>query len=125
MKTVLHIENDPDCLELSRIVLERNGYNYLSASSSAFGLLLAEQDKLDLVIVAAQLPTQTGLEVVEKFNGHPLTKNVPLVFFCTAEEFRSLREQLPENCGSEIGYISKPTTYQDFLQGIRDALAAC
>jgi len=125
MKTVLHIENDPDCLELSRIVLERNGYKYLSASSSAFGLLLAEQDKLDLVIVAAQLPTQTGLEVVEKFRGHPLTKNVPLVFFCTTEEFRSLQEQLPENCGSEIGCISKPTTYQDFLQGIQDALAAC
>lgn len=122
MKTVLHIENDPDCLELSRIVLERNGYKYLSASSSAFGLLLAEQEKLDLIIVSDQLPTQTGLDVVEKLQDSPLTENTPLVFFCGVEEYRSLQEQMEDQNGSSVGYIAKPTTYQDFLEGIQDAL---
>lgn len=125
MKTVLHIENDPDCLELSRIVLERNGYKYLSASSTAFGLLLAEQEQLDLVILAAQLPNQTGSEVAQELSDHPLASKIPLVFFCTTEEYRALQEQLPKNCGSEIGYIAKPTTYQDFLEGIQDALNSC
>ncbi|MDZ7843275.1 MAG: response regulator [Anaerolineales bacterium] len=121
MKTVLHIENDPDCLELSRIVLERNGYRYQSASSSAFSLLLIEQTPPDLIILAAQLPNQSGLEVARILRAHPAAAHTPLMFFCQDHEYRSLVQQLPAEDQQSFGHITLPTTYQDFLNGITAA----
>lgn len=118
MKTVLHLENDPDCLELSLFVLERNDYRHQSASLSAFDLLLIEQTPPDLIILAAQLLNQSGLEVARILRALPAAEQTPLVFFCQDHEYRSLVQELPAEDQKSFGHISLPTTYQDFLSGI-------
>ncbi len=118
MITVLHIENDPDCLEISRIVLTRNKYRYLAASTIEFGLLLAENEQPDIIILAAQYAEGKGTRLAQYFRKHEKTKNKPLAFFCPRDQYHQIRRELKLNNGQTIFHIDKPTTYHNFLNGI-------
>ena len=118
MTTVLHIENDADCLELSRIVLTRNNYRYLSASTIEFGLLLAENEQPDLIILAARYTEGKGSRLAQHLRKHKKTKNKPLAFFCPRDEYHQIQKDLNLNNGQTIFHIEKPTTYHNFLNGI-------
>jgi response regulator RpfG family c-di-GMP phosphodiesterase len=121
MTKVLHIENDPDCLELSRIVLQRQGYEYLSATSVEFGLLQAENERPAMIILSAAYVSHSGDELAAQLQSHPSTKHTPLVFFCSRDEFRQIREKINTQNGAPVHHIEKPTTYQDFVSGIKAA----
>ena len=48
---ILYIDDDRDCIDVMRVILEKNGYQMLSASDAAEGLKVYKQSSPDLVIV--------------------------------------------------------------------------
>jgi len=123
MKTVLHLESDPDVLELSRIVLERQDFRYRSASSTEFGLLQIQEEIPDLIILSAGLNGTSAAEIARDVLAQPGTESVPLLFFCQEEEYRALRSRLSSLDHAQIRHLPQPTTYRGFLNEVKQALA--
>jgi CheY-like chemotaxis protein len=62
-RTILCIDDDSGVLRYERALLERSGYNVLTAVSPEQGLALAMLSRLDAVVLDYHMPGMTGHEV--------------------------------------------------------------
>lgn len=62
-RTILCIDDDSGVLRYERALLERSGYNVLTAVSPEQGLALAMMSRLDAVVLDYHMPGMTGHEV--------------------------------------------------------------
>jgi len=67
MKKILIIDDEPVIRELLRSILEKSGYQTMTAVSGEEGIRIIDQEDLDLVLLDLNLPDSQGLETVKKF----------------------------------------------------------
>ena len=83
MKTILVVDDEKNIRELYSETFKKEGYNVLLAATGAEGLLLAAQNKIDLIILDIRLPDIDGLSVLEKLS-RDNKKEVPPVILNSA-----------------------------------------
>lgn len=64
-KTILIVDDDPEISESMRLTLEANGYRVLAARDGNAGLVLAERENPDLIVLDMMMPKRSGFLVVE------------------------------------------------------------
>lgn len=64
--TVLIVEDEIDVRELYRDLLSDNGFNVLLATNGREGLIVARENKWDLMLLDIMLPEIDGLSVLEE-----------------------------------------------------------
>lgn len=80
MAKILVVDDDPDFVEATRIVLEREGYMILSAADGAEALGKIADDTPDLIILDVIMSTVLdGLSVSQELSAHAETKDIPIV----------------------------------------------
>jgi two-component system response regulator VicR len=65
-KTVLIVDDEPDTLELVKLVLESAGFKTVSASNGIEALNEVDISKPDLVLLDIMMPDMDGWEVFRK-----------------------------------------------------------
>jgi two-component system response regulator VicR len=65
-KKVLVVDDEPDTLELVKLVLESAGFKTMLATSGRDALKLAQASKPDLVLLDIMMPDMDGWEVFRK-----------------------------------------------------------
>ena len=70
-ETILVVEDEPAMLEVTRRILDANGYNVLAAGSGAEALrIAAEHDgPIDVLLTDVVMPQMLGKEVAERVDG--------------------------------------------------------
>ena len=63
--TILIVDYDPEISESMRLTLEANGYRVLAARDGNAGLVLAERDNPDLIVLDMMMPKRSGFLVIE------------------------------------------------------------
>jgi two-component system cell cycle response regulator DivK len=109
---ILVVEDNPDNMLLSVMLLESAGHTVLSAIDAEAGLTLARTDLPDLILMDIQLPGMDGLEATALLKADPLTHRVPVIAL-TALAMKGDEERI-RAAGCD-GYIAKPIGIQDFL----------
>ena len=61
--TILVVDDEPKIVKLARDYLEKNGFRVLTAGDGALALMMARQEKPDLVVLDLNLPGMDGLDV--------------------------------------------------------------
>jgi DNA-binding response OmpR family regulator len=74
-KTILLVDDDREIVEAMRLALEANGYQIVIARDGNQGLVMAEREDPDLVILDMMMPKRSGFLVLEKLRR---TRSVPL-----------------------------------------------
>ncbi len=87
---ILVVDDDPDFLEATRIVLESKPYQVFLASDGAEGLKLARELKPDLIILDVIMPLKDGFTVCEEVKNNPEFQGIPVLMLT------SLSQKLPE-----------------------------
>jgi len=98
-----------------RALLENKGYRVMTASDGNAGLIVAERENPDLVIVDMMMPKKSGFLVLEKLKGKK--KPLPKVIMITANEggrHRAYAEMLGVD-----DYIRKPFAMDRLLESVR------
>src|SRR5438552_9028107 len=62
--TVLLVDDNPDYLQATRLLLEREGHNVLTATNGAEALGILPQQNVDLLLLDYFMPGMTGEQVV-------------------------------------------------------------
>ena len=83
-KTILCIDDDGSILSYQKALLERRGYNVLTAASPRQGLRIALECALAAVIVDYHMPEMTGHEVAIELRR--LRPEVPIILLSSDEE---------------------------------------
>jgi len=116
---VLLIDDEPELLELIQFILRhRRDDSVRYVNSGQRGLMVAEQDPPDLVILDIMMPDIDGYEVCRRIKGMPALWNVPVLF----QTARAPADVIPEakRLGA-AGCITEPYGPQELLAA-RDAV---
>ena len=117
--SVLVAEDESALITLLRYNLEREGYRVLEAQDGEEALLLAAEEKPDLVLLDWMLPQLSGIEVCRRLRGRQETRNVPIIMLTArGEEGDRIR-------GLDTGaddYMTKPFAMTELLARLRAVL---
>ncbi len=117
-KRILLVDDDPDIVEAIRAALEANGYEILVARDGNQGLVLAETENPDLVILDMMMPKRSGFLVLERLRR---TRRVPLrIIMITANE-GSRHKAYAEMLGVD-DYIRKPFAMDRLIESVNRLL---
>jgi DNA-binding response OmpR family regulator len=70
-RTILLVDDDHEILESMRTILENKGYRVLVARDGNSGLMVAERENPDLLILDMMMPKKSGFLVLEKLKSRP------------------------------------------------------
>lgn len=106
LKRILVIDDEDDIRKLTQTCLEiMGGWQVLVACSGSEGLLLAEANQPDAILLDLMMPDMDGLATFEKLHANPTTKHIPVILL-TAKERSANQNQLSEM--GVTGVIKKP-----------------
>jgi two-component system chemotaxis response regulator CheY len=97
-RTILLIDDDDSSRQLLRIHLSNAGYGTLEAEDAIVGGRLLVEHAPDLVILEADLPFLTGLDLIATIAVDQSAPCMPVVFLTSNEEDRSRAQQLGDAC---------------------------
>jgi two-component system, cell cycle response regulator DivK len=110
-KRILIIDDNEHNLYLMTFILEKKGYEVVSARDGRQGIALAGQAKPALILLDIQLPIINGYDVARELRETPVLADVPIVAV-TSYAMAGDREQiLPAGCTGRIEKPIKPDTF--------------
>ncbi len=113
-KRILNEDDDPEIVESLRFALEAKKYQVLIARDGNQGLVLAEREDPDLLILDMMMPKRSGFLVLEKLRR---TRPMPLrVIMITANE-GSRHKAYAEMLGVD-DYIRKPFAMDRLVESV-------
>lgn len=124
-KTILVVDDDPDVVEATKVVLEAAGYVVESAVDGQSGLQKALALGPDLIILDVMMGSDTaGLHVSYKLRENPKTQDTPILMVSALEKKTGMKFS-PESDQEYLpveDFISKPIAPDDLLQKVKAAL---
>ena len=116
---VLIVEDEPPQAELLSYNLEKEGFRVMVAGDGEEGLLLAQENTPDAIVLDWMLPGRTGIEVCRQLRGSNDTRDIPILMLTArGEEEDRVR-------GIETGaddYVVKPYSPREVVARIKALL---
>ncbi len=117
-KRILLVDDDREIVESMRIALEALGYEILVARDGNQGLVMAEREDPDLVILDMMMPKRSGFLVLERLRR---TRPIPTrIIMITANE-GSRHKAYAEMLGVD-DYIRKPFAMDRLIESVQRLL---
>ena len=114
-KKVLIVDDEPDTLELVKLVLESGGFETVLAASGKEALNELETSKPDLVLLDIMMPDMDGWEVFRKIKENNV--NMPIaILTAKAQNFDRL---LGLHVLKADDYITKPFGKNELISRVR------
>jgi DNA-binding response OmpR family regulator len=117
-RTVLLVDDDHEILESMRTVLENKGFRILVARDGNAGLMIAERENPDLLVLDMMMPKKSGFLVLEKLRGRP-GGMVPTIMITGNEGSR--HRAYAEMLGVR-DYIRKPFAMEKLVRSVEKVL---
>ena len=119
-RQVLLIEDNDQNRYLVTFLLERHGFEVVSAADGPQGIGLAERRTPDLVLLDIQLPTMHGYDVARSLRELSSLEEVPIVAVTSYAMVGDRERALSAGC---TGYIEKPINPETFVGEVEAYLA--
>jgi DNA-binding response OmpR family regulator len=118
-KRILYIEDEEEMIELTRLVLGREGFEVIGAVGGLNGLEIMKRDKPDLVLLDLMMPDIDGWEVYRQMKA-----NDELAQIVVTAKAQSIDKVLGLQVAKVDDYITKPFGPKELLASIRRILDA-
>jgi CheY-like chemotaxis protein len=118
-ETILLIEDDESILDATKRMLAHFGYAVITATNAekAIEIYLTEQENIDLVILALNMPGMGGRKCLERLlEIKPEVKTIVTSGYTSAANFKNAH-----NAGDAV-FVEKPYQFKDLLRTIRQVL---
>lgn len=119
MKTILHVDDEKDTLDLVKLILEKENFRVISVLSGQEGLDALAKEKVDLVLLDIMLPKMSGWEVLKSIQKS--YKNVKVIFMSVVRIDPNVLTQLKKD--GLVGYLQKPCSNEQIVQTVKRVLA--
>lgn len=119
-KVVVYIEDEPELIDLLRLILSNEKLVLEHALDGRKGLELVHQLKPDLVILDLMLPDIEGWDIFQAMQEDTSLKDIPVVVITVRTE--GLMEGVWPQVQQLAGYLVKPFTVQDLREVVGQAL---
>jgi DNA-binding response OmpR family regulator len=118
--SIVCIEDEPEMIELVKIILNRTGYRVYDADGGESGLSLIRQVKPDLVLLDLMMPDMDGWEVYQQMKADPEISEIPVII--VTAKAQNIDKILGLHIAKVNDYITKPFGPSELLQSIQTVL---
>lgn len=116
-KTILIVDDEPTLCQTLERVLNRAGYRTFSAGSGMEGLVLMQDNKVDLVITDVRMPGISGLDLIRQ--AHDLDPRVPVIVISGYGDFETAVESAERGA---FFFLNKPFDSETILKVIEKGM---
>lgn len=116
---LLIIDDDTETLRLISLMLQRQGYQTMTATNGFEGLSLAQKNLPDLIILDIMMPDIDGYTVAKKLKENPDTDSIPILIFTAKSQMDDML------AGFEAGaddYLVKPIHPVELVEHVKNLL---
>lgn len=99
------VEDDPSFSRAINHIVQKEGYDVITASNGMTGLRMAKEDKPDLLILDVMLPGLDGFEICNRLRNDPQTATLPIIMLSAKGQ------EADKTTGLKVGaneYLTKP-----------------
>ncbi|MFH1647605.1 MAG: response regulator [Chloroflexota bacterium] len=121
---ILLVDDDPDFVESTRIVLESRPYQVVVAVNGDEALRKARTEKPDLILLDVIMPVEDGFTAAEQLKKDPQLAGIP-VLMLTSYSSKGQGTSIPRSRGMGLeaeDYIEKPVTPKELLATVEKYL---
>ena len=116
IKFILCIEDEPEMIDLIRLILERRGFNVQGAAGGLEGIRKVRELHPDLVLLDLMMPDMDGWEVYQQMKADETTRDIPVIV--VTAKAQSIDKVLGLHIAKVDDYIAKPFSPQDLLNSV-------
>ena len=120
VKNILCIEDEPEMIELVRLILNRHGFNVQGADGGKEGLEKVKKDPPDLILLDLMMPDVDGWEVYQQIKANEKTNHIPVII--VTAKAQNIDKVLGLHVAKVDDYISKPFGPQALLESVQKVL---
>ena len=117
-KKILHVDDEDDVKTVVKTILEKDGFEVVSANSGREALRELEPNEFDLILLDVMMPDMSGWELFTSIT--KLRPEYKVIFLTVLESSEEKLKQLKEYGIKD--YITKPFDRDDFLSRVKKAL---
>ena len=118
-KRVLIVDDSPTAVLWQRLLLQMEQYETLTASDGAEGVLVAQRERPDLILLDVSMPKMDGIEACRALRAAPETTDIPILMVTTHSEMDNVLAGFEAGCNE---YLTKPLERTEFLTKVRSYL---
>ena len=122
LKCILCVEDEPEMIDLVRLILGRRGFEIKGASGGVEGLKMIREEIPDLVLLDLMMPDMDGWEVYQQMKADEKTRNIPVIV--VTAKAQSIDKVLGLHIAKVDDYIAKPFSPQDLTNSVEKVLRA-
>jgi two-component system response regulator VicR len=115
-KRVVCIEDEPEMIDLVRLILGRKGYEVIGANGGIDGLEAVRRELPDIILLDLMMPDMDGWEVYQQIKADEALKDIPVVV--VTAKAQSIDKVLGLHIAKVDDYITKPFGPQELLESV-------
>jgi DNA-binding response OmpR family regulator len=117
------IDDDREMITLGRLILEREGFQVMSALGGLEGLeILNKGDQpVDLILLDIMMLGMDGWQVLQIIKNNDKLAHIPVIML-TARHYLEDESETSNYAGMFDGYVVKPFVVRDLLGKIKDLI---
>ncbi len=121
-KQILCIEDEPEMIDLIRLILGRRGFEVIGAAGGKEGLEKVRQQPPELILLDLMMPDMDGWEVYQQIKADEKTKDIPVIV--VTAKAQSIDKVLGLHIAKVDDYIAKPFSPQELMNSVEKVLSA-
>ncbi|GAF85709.1 unnamed protein product, partial [marine sediment metagenome] len=121
-KRVVCIEDEPEMIDLVRLILGRKGFKVIGADGGIEGLEIVRREKPDIILLDLMMPDMDGWEVYQQIKADAELRSIPVVV--VTAKAQSIDKVLGLHIAKVDDYITKPFGPQELLESVEKILGS-
>ena len=118
---ILCIEDEPQMIDLIRLILETGGYRVVAAQGGEEGLEMMRSERPDLILLDIMMPEMDGGDVYHRMQQEPELIQIPVIV--VTAKAAPIDKVLWMNVAQVDDYVTKPFGPADLLTSVERVLA--
>jgi DNA-binding response OmpR family regulator len=117
---VVCIEDEPEMIELIKLILGRKNFELIGAVGGREGLGVVRKEKPDLVLLDLMMPDMDGWEVYQQMKADEELNDIPVIV--VTAKAQSIDKVLGLHIAKVDDYVTKPFGPQELLSSVNKVL---
>ncbi|QKT04256.1 response regulator [Ectothiorhodospiraceae bacterium 2226] len=119
MTRILIVDDSPTELHVLKGILEKNGFEVLSATSGDEGVAKASSEKPDAILMDVVMPGLNGFQATRQITKNADTAHIPVIVVTTKNQETDRVWALRQGAKD---FLTKPVSEADLIQKIKTLL---
>jgi DNA-binding response OmpR family regulator len=117
---VVCIEDEPEMIDLVRLILGRRGFDVVGANGGVEGLEAVRRERPNLILLDLMMPDMDGWEVYQRIKADEELRQIPVIV--VTAKAQSIDKVLGLHIAKVDDYITKPFGPQELLESVEKIL---